>query len=144
MVARILVKQAAKRVDRVSTRLSKAKEIDEVPRLDQLIEILKDYSTELSNMVVMFDALDEYDEFAEIVELIQKLNQFGIRVYATARDYLAPTLSQLQAKRLTIKANVQDVEKYLVHVLGKRTTRVPDPKFRAEIVATVARGIDGM
>jgi hypothetical protein len=151
MVAQILVKQAAKRVDQVSTPLSQGKRNNELPQCDKLIEILKDYSIELSrktqsNMVVMFDALDECDKtyFGPMVKMIGKLNKLGIRVYATAREHCDYALSQLEAKRLKIQANVRDVEKYLVKTWDDREPDVTDPEFRNEIVNEIAQGVDGM
>jgi hypothetical protein len=151
MVARILVKQAANWVVQVSTPLSQAKQKNELPQFDKLIEILKDYSIELprktqSNMVVMFDALDECDEryFGQMVKLIRNLNKLGIRVYATAREHCDYALSQLEAKRLKIQAKVDDVEEYLFETLKERETDRTDPEFRKEIVNVIAQGIDGM
>jgi hypothetical protein len=149
MVARILVKQAAKWVDRVDVQLSQAFKKKDVPQFDELIEILKNYGTEfsrISNMFVMFDALDECDEkyFGQIVKLIQNLNQDGIRVYATAREHREDAFYQLQSQHLKIEADIQDVEKYLVQELEQRKTDVPDPEFRQEIVKEIAQGVDGM
>lgn len=89
MVARIPVKQAAKRVNQVSTPLSQAKQKNELPQFNTLIEILEDYSIHFSretrsNMVVMFDALDECDEiyFGQMVKLIRNLNKLGCICYS--------------------------------------------------------------
>lgn len=149
MIARILVKQAAKWVDQVDVQLSEAFKKDEILQFDKLIEILKTYGVEFSrksNMVVMFDALDECDpeHFGQMVDLIQNLNHSGIRVYATAREHCENALSQLQSRLLKIEADIQDVEMYLVQELERRKTDVPDPKFRKEIVNKIVQDIDGM
>lgn len=151
MVARIPVKQAAKRVNQVSTPLSQAKQKNELHQFNKLIEILEDYNIHFSRetrskMVVMFDALDDCDEryFRQMVKLIRNLNKLGIRAYATAREHCDYELSQLEAKRLKIQAKVDDVEKYLFETLEERETERTDPEFRKEIINVIAEGVDGM
>lgn len=146
MVAQILVKQAVERVDRVNVQLSQAFEKNDPLQFEKLIQILKEYSTEFSrksNMFVIFDALDECQNFAAMVQLIQNLTEFGIRVYATARDYYEDYLRRLHTLPLRIEADIQDVEKYLVQELQLHALDI-DSTFRKEIVNEIAPKVDGM
>jgi hypothetical protein len=149
MVARILLKQAAKLMNKIHPRLRKAFEKREFPRFDELIAIFTESSIEFSrttsNIFVMFDALDECEKqhFGQIIQLIQNLNKSGIRVYATARPHCEAFID-LQTESLQIEARVEDVEIYLAEELERRKTDVPDPEFRREIVNKIAPGVDGM
>jgi hypothetical protein len=145
-VAQILVKQAVERVDRVNPQLSQAFENKDPLQFETLIQILKEYSTEFSrtsNMFVIFDALDECQSFGSMLKLIQNLTEFGIRVYATARDHYENSLRQLQTQPLKIEADIQDVENYLVQELEQNAMDI-DSTFRKEIVHEIAPKVDGM
>lgn len=148
MIARILVKQAAEKADRVNNQLIKILSRDGTLLFNPLVDILKNYNEIIarqSAMLVMFDGLDECNDeyFEEIVELIQNLKDSGIRVYATARDYSENVLCRLQSQPLIIEADIKDVEQYLIGRLERRKM-VVTPEFREEIVKEITPGIDGM
>ena len=149
MVVRILLKQAAKLMNKIHPRLRNAFEKREFPRFDELVAIFTESSIEFcrttSNIFVMFDALDECEKqhFGQIIQLIQNLNNSGIRVYATARPHCA-VLLDIQTEPLQIEAHVEDVKRYIAQELERRKTDVPEPDFRKEIVNEIAPGVDGM
>lgn len=106
-----------------------------------------EFSRSTSGIVVMFDALDECEKqhFGQIIDLIQNLNDSGIRVYATAREHRETIIyRQLKPQQLEIKANVEDVKKYLTQELERRKVDVPEDDFRKEIVNEIADGVQGM
>jgi hypothetical protein len=151
MVARILVKQAAKSMHKIHPDLRTAFEKGnrKLPRLDELIRIFKEYNTSrsTSELFVIFDALDECEKqhFGEIINLIEDLNKSEIRVYATAREQCeAPISRQLRTQVLRIEADIEDVRKYLAQELERRKIDVPDHDFRKEIMKKVANGVNGM
>jgi hypothetical protein len=149
MVARILLKQAAKLMNKIHPRLRNAFEKREFPRFDELVAIFTKSSIEFarttSNIFVMFDALDECEKqhFGQIIQLIQDLNKSGIRVYATARPHCEAFID-IQTEPYQIEADVEDVKRYLEQELQRRKTDVSDFEFRREIVDKIADGVDGM
>jgi KAP family P-loop domain len=149
MVACILLKQAAKLMDKIHHRLKTAFEEKELPTFEQLLEILKEYSGTTSRIFVLFDALDECENqyFRRILELIRNLNDSGIRVYATTREHYKAQIDryfQTTPFHLEIEAQDNDVKNYLTQELNLRNTDEPDPEFEKEIVDVIATGVNGM
>ena len=152
MVARILLKQAVKLLDKIHPELKTAFDKKEFPGFTKLIEIFKGYSIEFSRatsrcMIVMFDALDECEKqhFGQIIKLLQNLTDSGVRVYATAREHCEASICDwFQIKPLHVEAQLEDVRKYLTEELERRETDVQDLEFRKEIVNEIANGVHGM
>lgn len=150
MVVRILLKQAAKSIDKIHPLLKTAFEQKELPGFEELILIFKEYSLTISNMFVIFDALDECENqyFRRILKLIRDLNDSGIRVYATAREHYRTEIERHFQTPLIlhvqIEAQVEDVKKYLTQELELQNTDEPDPQFEEEIVNVIADGVHGM
>jgi hypothetical protein len=152
MIARILLKQAVKLLDKIHPELEAAFDKRLLPGFKKLIEIFKGYNIEFSRttsrcMFVMFDALDECENqhFGQIVKLLQDLTHSGVRVYATAREHCEASIcARFQIEPLRIEAQVEDVRKYLTEELERRETDVPDLEFRKEIVNKISNGVHGM
>jgi hypothetical protein len=138
-------------MDKIHPRLRAAFEQKELPGIEGLIAIFREYSIEFSRTTSMFVILDTLDEsenqyFRRVLDLIQ-LNDSGIRVYATAREnYEAEIDRYFQSRLLHVKieAQVEDIKNYLTQELALRNTDPPDPGFEKEIVDVIADGSDGM
>jgi hypothetical protein len=148
MVIRILLKQATKLMDKIHPRLKTAFEQRELPEIEELIIIFKEYSLTISNVFVTLDALDDCENqyFHRILELIRNLNDSGIRVYATAREHYKAEIDRYFPfiLHLQIEAQVEDIENYLTQELKLQNTDEPDPEFEKEIVNIIANGVHGM
>jgi hypothetical protein len=143
-----LIKQLVILTDYMPKSLESAYELRKRPELHSLINIFMEYSRNLSfKIYVLLDAFDECQpkHHWRVVSLIQNLNENGIRVYITMRDYLSMSnlFMNFHVKPLQISAHESDMKKFVEFELKDRINSMPNDLPTA-IINKVVDGIDGM
>jgi hypothetical protein len=142
------IKQLVIRTGRMPTSLQNAYNLKNRPDGPLLISIFKEYCRNLlANVYVLLDGFDECQSahYPEVISLIQNLNQSGIRVYITMRDFLLKSglFTEFNTEVLEIRADEGDVKKFVESKLKKQRPPLTDD-LQAAIIRKVTNGIDGM
>jgi hypothetical protein len=100
-----------------------------------------------ARVCVILDAFDECTSERnreDVISTVRTFTESGVRVYVTTRDYLGSYLAEkLNAPLLEIKADQEDVKKYVKVELEKLAGHVTD-NLKAAIVEKVSDGVNGM
>jgi hypothetical protein len=135
-------------LDRSHASLENAYNLKDRPDGPMLTSIFKEYCQNLSaNVYVLLDGFDECHSthYQDVVSLIRNLNESGIRVYITMRDFLfkAGLFTAFNIEALEIRADNDDVKKFVEFKMKKQMPSMTDG-LQAAIIQKVTDGIDGM
>jgi hypothetical protein len=142
------IKQLVIWTGRMPTSLQKAYNLRSRPDGSMLFNIFKEYCQDLSaNVYVLLDGFDECQSahYQKVISLIHNLNESGIRVYITMRDFLLKSglFIEFDMKVLGIRADDGDVKRFVEFELKKQRPSMADD-LQAAIIQKVTSGIDGM
>jgi hypothetical protein len=142
------IKQLVILTGRMPSSLQIAHSSKNRPDGQRLINIFKEYCQNLlADVYVFLDAFDECQSahHPNIVSLIQNLNESGIRVYITMRDFLLGSglFTTFNVEPLRISADEDDVKKFVEFRLKERMPLITKD-LQTSIIQSVTGGIDGM
>ena len=120
------------------------------PSIDDISTVLRLVAAEYSRVFILIDALDEcsIDDGcqANLLPNISDLQaKFGVNFFATSR--FIPHITEVfeQDLRLEIRANKQDVQRYLEGHIDELPRFVRhDPDLQQEIISAIVKTTDGM
>ncbi|KAJ7318937.1 hypothetical protein DFH08DRAFT_1086305 [Mycena albidolilacea] len=120
------------------------------PSLDEVVHVLRSSFGEFSKVYIIVDAIDEYPEAHRRI-LLQRLAAMGptFNLMITSRPHLTPDASLLNLRALEIRANDDDVRKYIdaqIQTSSRLLEHVQSlPKLRRDIHSKInSRTVDGM
>ncbi|KAF8217315.1 hypothetical protein K438DRAFT_1954163 [Mycena galopus ATCC 62051] len=120
------------------------------PSLDEVVHVLRSSFEEFSKVYIIVDAIDEYPEVHRRI-LLQQLAAIGptVSLMVTSRPHLTPDTSLPNLRTLEIRANDEDVRKYIdtqIQTSSRLLEHVQSrPKLRSDIHSKInGRTVDGM
>jgi hypothetical protein len=117
--------------------------------LGEVVAILRSIFAEFSTVYIVVDAIDEYPEVQRRI-LLQRLGAMGsnVNLMITSRPHITPDSSLLNLATLEIRANVDDVGRYVdaqIRMSSRLSGHIQNaPELREGIRSKISRTVDGM
>ncbi|KAF7362797.1 ANK-REP-REGION domain-containing protein [Mycena venus] len=120
------------------------------PSLDEVVHVLRSSFGEFSKVYIIVDAIDEYPEVHRRI-LLERLAAIGptVNLMVTSRPHLTPDASLRNLRALEIRANDDDVRKYIdaqIQLSPRLLEHIQSrPKLRRDIHSKInSHTVDGM
>ncbi|KAJ7159603.1 ankyrin repeat-containing domain protein [Mycena filopes] len=118
--------------------------------IEEVHELLRDAIAQYSKVYIVVDAVDEYPEHDRRIVLQRLATVVGPRVslMITSRPHISPDLSLPNLTTLEIRANEDDIRKYVdahIEMSARLSKHIQTrPQLRHEIHGQIATTVDGM
>jgi Cdc6-like AAA superfamily ATPase len=120
------------------------------PSVDEISAVLQSVATQYSRVFIVIDALDEChgngnckEKLLSEISILQA--KCGINFFATSRSIPDTTQRFDQGLKIEIRAEKQDVEKYVnSHIRELPSVVRKNPQIQKEIISGIVNSIDGM
>jgi chromatin segregation and condensation protein Rec8/ScpA/Scc1 (kleisin family) len=119
------------------------------PSLDEVFDVLRPVLGEYSRVYMIVDAVDEYPEAKRQI-LLEYLVMMGstVNLMITSRPHIHPNGSLPNLEALEIRANEDDIRRYVEGQIKKSSWLSKHIQTRAdlqgEILSTIIHAVDGM
>ncbi|KAF7334582.1 Ankyrin [Mycena venus] len=119
------------------------------PSLTEVHHVLQSVIGRFSTVYIVVDAVDEYPEDPRRV-LLDNLAAMGptVNLMITSRSHIVPHVSLRQLQSLEIRANIEDIRRYVnehIELSSRLSKHVRSrPELHEEILSKVSFSVDGM